>query len=318
MKYLVQIIIALTLTNLVNAQCVVNSTDGYTVEIFVKPVSLVAPSNCLYGYNYNVNIQYDIVYKGTPPPSGLYTLQGTLGCGSDNLFYDLPNGNGSGIATTTSNPYNNNSDCNSATVQSLGCFNSVIEIEAPGISRRFINCGAAALPITLNYFEAKDFSDRYVKLNWQTETELNNDFFTLERSIDGVNWKSFKVVKGAGNSNSPINYSHVDDDPNGKLLYYRLKQTDFDGEFSYSSIVVIELPDNTQISLYPNPSETTITISGENIDSYLIFDLLGRNLTTATNVIDKSNSKLVIDISNLNKGNYLLFSKNSKAKFTKI
>lgn len=316
-RFLILIITFFVIILNLNAQCLITSSSGYSVEVYINPVSLSVPSSCEFGYNYNVNLDYTVVYIGTPPP-GLYVLQGTLQCGTDNLFFNLPNTSGSGSTITVSNPYNTNSDCNTATVQSLGCSGSSIEISGPGLSHTFVTCAPASLPVELLFFDANLDDESNILLNWETISELNNDFFTIESSTDAKNWNSIGEVDGVGNSSTSINYSFVDRKPNRDISYYRLKQTDFDGESSYSAIVVIELEKIDHLSIYPNPSETTITISGENIENYSILDLLGQNVSSLTNVIEKGNNELVIDISNLKQGNYILVSNNSNAKFTKI
>ena len=116
------------------------------------------------------------------------------------------------------------------------------------------------LPIDLTYFDAK-LNNNIVNLTWQTTTEINNDFFTLEKSMDGVNWVEFAEQPGAGNSNYTINYKDVDYNPYTGVSYYRLKQTDFNGAFEYSNIVSIN-NNNSNISVYPNPVKDYLTIDG--------------------------------------------------------
>ena len=319
MKILILVIVVLFNLLLIKGQCVISSSDGYSVEVYVNPISVVAPSSCPWGYNYNIVVKYDVLYTGTPP-SGLYTLQGVLKCGSQSLFFDLPNTSGSGTATTVSNPYNNNTDCNAATVQSLGCQNSSIEISGPGISHRVISCLPASLPVELNYFEAQ-YSGDDIKLVWETEAELNNDKFTVESSVDASRWSVVGEVRGVGNSSTPISYSLIDESPSNGIIYYRLKQTDFDGEYSYSKIVAIELKNTSTILVYPNPSSGIIIIqdTGEVITSeYKIFDLLGKEMTNLTRVTGKSTDELVIDISLLNSGSYFVVKSNSVIKFNRL
>ena len=78
-----------------------------------------------------------------------------------------------------------------------------------------------------------------VILNWTTASELNNDYFTIERSKDAVEFQPIKFVEGAGNSNSILNYEIIDVNPFLGTSYYRLKQTDFNGKYSFSNIVSV-------------------------------------------------------------------------------
>ena len=92
------------------------------------------------------------------------------------------------------------------------------------------------LPVQLLGFSA-ECKEAYTQLIWQTATEINNDYFDIEKSIDGLNFSSVGFVDGAGNSSSVINYSLQDFGVNNETTYYRLKQVDFNGEESYSDIV---------------------------------------------------------------------------------
>ncbi|HMT30176.1 MAG TPA: T9SS type A sorting domain-containing protein, partial [Bacteroidia bacterium] len=92
------------------------------------------------------------------------------------------------------------------------------------------------LPVELLDFSAVcDKED--LKISWTTASEINNDFFTVERSADGIEFEPIANLKGAGNSNSNITYSIIDITPLQELNYYRLKQTDIDGSFKYSDII---------------------------------------------------------------------------------
>jgi len=110
------------------------------------------------------------------------------------------------------------------------------------------------LPITLLSFEA-NFNTHKVDLKWITSSELNNDYFTVERSKDALTWEEVIRTNGAGNSNVNIEYVETDYNPYEGISYYRLKQTDFDGNFEYFNIVPVkvELLNKGEMSLFPNP-----------------------------------------------------------------
>ncbi|NQX98097.1 MAG: hypothetical protein HRT73_09495, partial [Flavobacteriales bacterium] len=91
---------------------------------------------------------------------------------------------------------------------------------------------ANPLPITLLSFEATANEDK-VDLKWSTSTEINNGFFTIERSADAKNWEEIVTTNGAGNSNQTIEYFETDYEPLEGVSYYRLKQTDFNGQYEY-------------------------------------------------------------------------------------
>jgi hypothetical protein len=95
-----------------------------------------------------------------------------------------------------------------------------------------------SLPIELLSFRGTtDNVKNY--LYWKTASEINNDYFTLERSFDGIYFEPLTRVEGVGNSTQLINYSYIDDNPENIINYYRLKQTDYNGNSSYSNIISI-------------------------------------------------------------------------------
>ena len=103
-----------------------------------------------------------------------------------------------------------------------------------GISSGSIN----PLPIELISFEAIS-KENEVLLQWRTATETNNDYFSIERSSDGISFSEIKNIPGAGNSTIERSYQTFDNNPLSGVSYYRLKQTDFDGKFTYSEIQTV-------------------------------------------------------------------------------
>lgn len=97
----------------------------------------------------------------------------------------------------------------------------------------------APLPVSLISFNAKKLSEK-INLVWSTATEINNSHFELERSVNGQEFSTIATVQGAGNSNQVLNYSVTDEQPAKGINYYRLKQTDFNGDYSYSKIIAQE------------------------------------------------------------------------------
>lgn len=113
----------------------------------------------------------------------------------------------------------------------------------------------SALPIELVRFDAI-LQNRIVDLTWQTASEHNNDFFTVERSADIFNFEPIANMDGAGNSTELLNYATQDLHPLNGVSYYRLKQTDFDGAFEYSDLRVVILGEIDELLVFPNPSNT--------------------------------------------------------------
>jgi hypothetical protein len=93
-----------------------------------------------------------------------------------------------------------------------------------------------------------------VNLSWQTATESSNDYFTIQRSPDGVDWETIGSVDGAGFSNELLTYEFVDRSPLEGINYYRLKQVDFDGEFMLSEERSISTENLKEVVVLPNPN----------------------------------------------------------------
>ena len=132
------------------------------------------------------------------------------------------------------------------------------------IRNRYVAAGytmpAAPLPVEFLRFEVARSGSASV-LNWATATENNNDFFTLERSADGVHFEALAQIKGAGNSPVEHQYTYVDRKPLGGINYYRLQQTDFDGKTSNSNVVSVRFDDKAAaLLLYPNPVKNDLTV----------------------------------------------------------
>lgn len=107
------------------------------------------------------------------------------------------------------------------------------------------NGNGSPLPISLLSFNAVPKGNT-VLCNWVTASELNNDYFTIERSADGSFFEAIGIVDGAGNSNEELNYQFTDYQPFNGVSYYRLKQTDFDGTVTYTNMVAVQFNhDNT-------------------------------------------------------------------------
>ena len=114
---------------------------------------------------------------------------------------------------------------------------------------------AKALPVTLVAFTATRQGSAVV-CNWETATELHNDHFTVERSLDGQTFSALAAVAGAGNSSARHDYRWVDAQPAGKVAYYRLSQADTDGTTTYSPVVAVP-GGATSVALTASPNPST-------------------------------------------------------------
>lgn len=116
-----------------------------------------------------------------------------------------------------------------------------------------ITDSSVPLPITLKSFAAR-LKGESVEVVWETETELDNDYFTVQRTMDGEYFEEVVRIDGQGTSTTPKRYSAYDHQPLPGRGYYRLRQTDFDGTISYSKLVAVDIPASNFRIVYPNPS----------------------------------------------------------------
>jgi hypothetical protein len=175
----------------------------------------------------------------------------------------------------------------------------------------------AILPAELLSFTAQ-CSEKATTLYWSTAAEFNNDYFVVERSPDGTQWETVGKVQGAGNSSSVRNYEYVDDTPipvgKGGEVYYRLKQTDYDGKFEYSPVTSVRFPcQEGGVIVLPNPSSGIFSISGLLPGSEVsLYNVLGEKIFSR----EAEEKFMTIDIADRAKGVYFIKAAGSKGPCT--
>ena len=164
---------------------------------------------------------------------------------------------------------------------------------------------AMILPVKLSLFEVKKYNSS-VKVFWTTAQEVNSNYFTVQSSKNGRDWKDVSNINAAGNSNVTSNYLLVDNAPSVGVNFYRLKQVDVDGRIEYSTIKSVVFDDIKDVLITPNPAT-------DYIDIYL-----SRSNNSSTNIsLFTANGELVkqyvtnnlsykINVANLPKGMYIL------------
>ncbi|MFZ1517220.1 MAG: T9SS type A sorting domain-containing protein [Ignavibacteriaceae bacterium] len=174
------------------------------------------------------------------------------------------------------------------------------------------------LPVELTSFSATTIG-KDVKLSWNTATEINNYGFEVERkghtstSLSMTNWDKIGFVNGNGNSNSPKNYSFVDDKVSTGKYSYRLKQIDNDGQFEYSKSIEVDINGVKKFELtqnYPNPFNPTTTISyilpQSGMVKLTLYNILGQEIRTLVNEVKEAGTHTFnFDASDLNSGMYI-------------
>lgn len=168
----------------------------------------------------------------------------------------------------------------------------------------------ANLPVELISFNGY-LKNKKVELYWQTLSEINNQYFAVERSVDGINFEEISRVAGAGNSNSPIEYKTMDENPLGEISYYRLRQVDFDGTEFYSNIISVKNENDIEFEIYPNPSNGEFYLNLSNLENELvridISDITGRVVHSSNKFCENKNDFFMIDLrSKIAVGTYLI------------
>ena len=175
----------------------------------------------------------------------------------------------------------------------------------------------ALLPVFWSTVNAKKINDKEVVINWTTLSEVNNYFFTVEKTDElaaGLNhhnqpedltiWTQCGIVNGT-NTNSRKDYSFIDNNLISGLSYYRIKQTDFSGKFSHSKIVVLSsFSENEILKVYPNPSKNILTVEYDGLKSIFLLNMLGEKIYEMKNI--ENNLLHTFSTQNFSEGMYVL------------
>ena len=181
------------------------------------------------------------------------------------------------------------------------------------------------LPIELVRFVGECTGDG-VALSWTTWTETNNDFFTLERSLNGTDFEMVEIIEGAGNSNQPLAYSIKDNAAYSGTSYYRLKDTDFAGKASYSDVIAVTCGDDEDglVFNYENAYEVdntdlVVEFTARDNESFSVtlFDASGKQITSRSGTAVEGDNKVRFPSGNLARGIYIVNLSNNIKNFSK-
>jgi hypothetical protein len=180
----------------------------------------------------------------------------------------------------------------------------------------FLNMNSCntALPVELVSFRA-DVVDDDVELSWTTGSEFNSDYFTVERSEDGMHFSQVLQKDASGNSSSTRHYSAVDVYPLFGLSYYRLSQTNFDGHVHYSQIVSVSINKTPELAVFPNPSGSDFTVTCEGIKNFnfVVTDVAGNSMVEEKDITGSAK----VNAQNFQKGIYYVKAFSGKTVFVK-
>ena len=166
--------------------------------------------------------------------------------------------------------------------------------------------GSGPLPIELLSFSADCLSDKAL-LEWATASETNNDYFTVERSTDGEVFAAIATVASQGNAYKIQRYEFTDPAPFAGMNYYRLRQTDLDGQTSLAGLTSVRCAGNTiNVELYPVPAQDYLIVffdPAAGSAELNVIDVLGR-VVISKQVLADDPWEVRLDLSNLEGGLY--------------
>lgn len=252
---------------------------------------------------------------GTTNGRDVYGYGGSYACNitmNDCQFYNTGNYNiVNGGSATINITYFGTAPSASGTVTSAPSSNTLYTPNPSPPSYTGDCSSEIVLPVELAYFKGECYGDK-VKISWATASETNNNFFKVEKSTDAENWNIMSLVNGAGNSNEFLSYSAYDENSGNTRNYYRLKQTDYDGKFTYSDVISVApcYEGYFDMTVANNPVKDIMNVlvnSSYNQNMNVqITDMLGRNVYSERRKLDKGDNTFHIDVSALRSGIYIL------------
>ncbi len=181
------------------------------------------------------------------------------------------------------------------------------------------------LPIKLLSFTGERDKEENIILKWTTSSEISNDYFIIERKGERESeWEETGKVAGMGNSTAQKNYSFVDEQPLAGINYYRLKQIDYDGNFSYSKTISINNKqiNKSSVNIYPIPSDKELSYEFYSNESALVnisvIDVLGNVVMQEQTTAKPGINKLKLNIEKLSEGMYFLKVDNGLGSIAKM
>ena len=293
-----------------------------------RVVIFLGAANCGFD-NVAANLNFSNHCSGSIPSVTYYVV---FGLGDGGSGSNLPCTNSSSGYFSNSNPRTSYSlvYSGSGANTQIGNYMQTAQQYTPStVSNNSINAGIATptgftvnsgcvpspsviLPVELTTFTATAINQT-IALAWTTASEENNDYFQIERSLNGAKFEVLGKVKGTGTTLEPQAYSFVDAAPKAGVNYYRLKQVDYDGAFEYSNIVAAVVKyANQSLFAYPSPTSDLLVLeSAVAIEQIEIRDMAGRILNRQT--FGKEQTRVELNVATLTSGSYFVYVQSGAA-----
>lgn len=195
----------------VAAQCVITRTSNngqWSVTVEITPIAVNAPNNCPWGYNYTVDLAYNVTFSGNPPNS-MNTLQGTIGCGNSTQFFNLPNSGGSGVVTTA-NAWTSQTNCSTITPELLGCNTINLQMQASGMGNQTLSCTVEYEPVP-PALSTTAFSGSYC------QSQSLNVAYSASGSFEAGNVFTAQLSDASGSFANAVNIGSVQSGNSGTI-----------------------------------------------------------------------------------------------------
>ncbi len=300
------------------------SNSGTTSSVYFATASGTSPSPYGFALNNDSNICYIADDRVIASGGGIQKWKRTAGVWS--LLYTIGTGSGSTVGARAITVNWNTSPATIFAVTAEGSLNRVIRINDTSatvtpvtIATASTNTifrgvsytpGTSTLPVNFTSFNAiKQNTDAL--LTWSTASEINNNGFAIEKSLDGKTFNQIGFVKGAANSNKLLSYNFTDNDLSKGTSYYRLKQIDMDGNYTFSKTVTVvnEVAKKATRTL-PNPFNNElnihVTADAATTATVEVMDMLGKVHYSGIETLTAGDNKININTSNLTDGIYFV------------
>jgi len=161
-----------------------------------------------------------------------------------------------------------------------GTANLEIISDEPGCNN-WVEDNTATLPLPITYYTQPlaTLQDIQTHITWSVSTQINHAKYIIEHSKDGKNFTPIGEIAGDGTSNETKHYEYIHTSPSIGINYYRIKQVDFDGQYSYSDIASVRYDGSGETKIFPNPAKSEVTITTSNQTTLQIIDVYGRVLS---------------------------------------
>ncbi|OJV24210.1 MAG: hypothetical protein BGO32_04170 [Bacteroidetes bacterium 37-13] len=312
--------------DIVYALCEIRPRGGTTGGVTKIKVQFINKP----GTDDGLNLQYGDVQINTVHPAGIWLIepdqQPNFGVGGElsgdyELIFDVSSFAGlenydfyiltRGDTSTSASDWTLAGTQNGAAVQD----GKIVVSGITHFSQWGVGSGGGLLPVKMSSFKAVPVDNKFIQLQWTTETEINNRGFSVERSTDAKEFAAIGYVQGNGNSTETINYTYNDKNVElNKRYYYRLKQVDFDESFEYTKIASAVLNDKTEAirigEFIPNPASITtkidIDVATEQDATFSFRNATGQTVKSIDIILRKELANYEFNVEDLASGNYIV------------